>query len=81
MTRSMVGSSAAQCVDAAPVGTFDRHAWERRNGKKRRAQRLPEPRHGEGIPLKQCPRCGYPGPHADTKACISALRDRLAKFE
>jgi hypothetical protein len=39
------------------------------------------PEAREGVPLNQCKRCGYKGPHATSGDCIAALRDRLARFE
>lgn len=80
----MVGTAAAMCTDVAPYPDADEkiREWSRRQ-RKARVQTLPAPQPGDGIPYGQCARCGLVGngTHPTACECISALRDRLARFE
>ena len=85
MTRSLVGCSAAMCIDLAP-DDFGARARQKTGGNNaippgQRAKPLPPARRKEGIPAGQCGRCGMLGSHPTPAACIEALRDRLARFE
>jgi hypothetical protein len=88
---SMVGSSAQMLVDVAPEQEFNATAYQRdyqrRHGKKLRAQKLPAPLPGEGIPAGMCRRCGLVidgarrGEHVTPADCIAGLRDLIAYLQ
>ena len=84
MTRSsMIGCSAAWLVETAPDLRSKETAarWRRAHAKPARTHSVAPARAADGIPAGMCPRCGYPGPHANAVLCIDALRAELARFE
>ena len=72
--RSLFGSSAAMCVEAAQHGD-DRYLPAERT------VRIEAPGPKDGIPAGMCSECGFPGPHSGARECIDALRDRIAVLE
>jgi hypothetical protein len=81
--RSMVGSAAQQCADAALWADPNELAlvWAKKNAQPKRPRKLPAPQRGDGLKPGTCPRCGLRGPHANARECIDALRDKLAELE
>ena len=72
--RSVFGSSAAMCVEAASHGDRYRPRAERN-------VRIQAPGLKDGIPAGMCETCGFPGPHSGPGECIDVLRSRIATLE
>ena len=84
-TRSPFPSSASMCADRGRPDKAERQDREAflvaARMDRRRAITLAEPKPFDAIPCGTCLKCGLRGRHATPAACITALRDRLARWE